>query len=100
MSTVIFDKRIENVARVWVFDHGDGGGQREVGRYSILKIMRLCNGKTARKSKYYKQKPAAIRYAEKWVSARVEVLQNSSTEQTKLEQLYAAVLWWMTRGQA
>lgn len=68
---ILFKDAVAGVAGVIVYDTatGDGGA---LGRYIVAKSMKLANGRFLTRQTYYKQRPAALRYAEKFLNDRAK----------------------------
>jgi hypothetical protein len=64
---IVFKDAVAGVAGVIVYDKGS---QDSLGRYIIAKTMRLASGHTLTKQSYRRQRPAAVRYAEKFLNQR------------------------------
>jgi hypothetical protein len=67
----IYDRLVPGIAHVGVYEKEYPDS---LGRYTVAKTMRLANGKFRTIQTYYVQKAAAIRYADKWLKAREEIL--------------------------
>ena len=66
----IFDERTPQ-ARVFVYDKTQSD---ILGRYTVAKIMRTKNGRTKTCNRYYRQRPAALAYARKWLEGRKQIM--------------------------
>ena len=64
---IIFKDAVPSVAGVVVYDHGSNGG---LGRYTVAKTMKVPSGHTRMTQSYYSQRPAALRYARKFLDER------------------------------
>lgn len=64
--TVIFRDAVPSVAGVTVYDKGHTD---ILGRYVIAKVMKV-NARTLTKQSYRSQRPAALRYAKKFLTER------------------------------
>jgi hypothetical protein len=63
----IFRDAVVSVAGVTVYDKVSADS---LGRYIVAKIMKLPNGRTLTRQSYYRQRPAALRYARKFLEER------------------------------
>lgn len=68
---VIFRDAVPAVAGVTVYDKGAADG---LGRYMVCKTMTLRCGRRISRSSYYRQRPAAIRYARKFLVLRAALV--------------------------
>jgi hypothetical protein len=58
----------------------DKGTSDALGRYVVAKTMRLPNGQTRTPQSYYVQRPAALRYAKRFLAMRATKAGKSYTE--------------------
>lgn len=69
-NEVIFTERVNGVAYVTVYDNAERGRGSFLPRYTIQKIMRLPNGRTAIKYRRMHKRPSVLAYARKWLAGR------------------------------
>lgn len=63
----IFKDCVPSVAGVHVFDKGHADS---IGRYVVAKTMKLLDGRTLTKQTDFFQRPAALRYANRFLTER------------------------------